>query len=158
MAAFVGTRVKDALWPELLGIAAYAGGELVLANVDAAISTQVNGYPLAQTLGTAAAIGGSIVAIGKNMAPDFCKGVLYASIVGMVVNLVRSLWEMTKNESTQTAITDIAALIPRRVAPALTQAQKAALQSARNKVALAAAGAKVAGVGVPAAIVPLQYE
>lgn len=138
MGAFVGTRVKEALWPELLGIAAYAGGELVLANVDAAMATQFKNYPVAQTLGTAAAIAGSVIAIGKDKAPEFSKGVLYGSIVGMVVNLVRSLWDYAKKEVPGTSITQIAALIPRKVTPALTTAaQQQALAAARQRALLA---------------------
>jgi hypothetical protein len=154
MAAFVGSRVKEALWPEFLGMMAYAGGELALANLDAAIATKVNGYPVAQTAGTAAAIIGSVVAIGQNKATDFSKGVLYGSIVGIVVNLVRSLWEMAKNTTTQTAISDIAALIPRRVTPALTSAQQQALLNARSRVTARTPMPAAAGAGV----VGFQYE
>lgn len=128
MAAFNADRVKDALWPEAIGMFAYAGAELALANIDAMIANKVNNYPVAQTAGTAAAVIGSIVGIGRNVATDFCKGVLYASIVGMMVNLVRSLWEMSKGQTT-TSVARFAALIPGRV-PALTATQKQALQAA----------------------------
>jgi len=157
MAAFRGDLVKEALWPELLGIATYAGGELILANVDGAIATQVNGYPLAQTLGTAVAIGGSVWAIGKGTAPEFSKGVLYGSIVGLVVNLVRSLYDMAKKSATPAALTHIAALIPTPVIPGLTAAQQSALQAARARQATLAAAGKVPA-GVPSNIVQFQYE
>jgi hypothetical protein len=162
MTAFVGSRVKEALWPELLGIGAYALGELALANVDAKIATSVKGYPVAQTAGTVAAIAGSVIAIGKDKAPEFSRGVLYGSIVGIVVNLVRSLWEMTKTGVPASAsIAQVAALIPMRVtAPGLTGAQQAALQGARQKALAnqALRANQMAGAVVEPGLVQLHYE
>jgi hypothetical protein len=160
MTAFVGSRVKEALWPELLGIGAYALGELALANVDAKIATSVKGYPVAQTVGTVAAIAGSVIAIGKDKAPEFSRGVLYGGIVGIVVNLARSLWDMAKTGTPASAsIAQVAALIPSKVVPGLTGAQQAALQGARQRaLANQAASKMAAGATVEPGLVQLHYE
>jgi hypothetical protein len=156
MAAYRGDLVKEALWPEVLGIGAYALGELALANLDAKIATSVKGYPVAQTTGTLAAIAGSVIAIGKNKAPEFSKGVLYGSLVGLVVNLARSLWDMARTGApASTTVAQVAALIPMKAGTAaLSRAQQQALLAARARAQAQAAGAAAPQPG----IVQFSYE
>ena len=165
MAKFEGARVSEALWPEVMGIAAYAGGQLAMASVDAAMRDAGKyQYPIAQTAGTAVALGTGVACIGKNWAMDFSKGLLYAASVGLVVNLVRGLWEYGKKAPARMKMSDIAALIPRKVGvlpagmpPGLTAAQQAALKAAQAR-AMAAAAVSTPGVPGVAGIVPLEYE
>jgi len=114
MGAFVGTRVQEAVWPEGLGVGAYALSQLVAASVDGAIKDKID-YPITQTGTTALALGVGIRNVGANVAPDFSKGLIYGAGVGLVVNLVRGLYELVRKEPVRTRLTDIAALVPRKV-------------------------------------------
>ena len=115
MAAFQVARVKEAVWPEALGVGSYVAGELVMAQVDTAMNVRFKGYPITQTALTAVSLVGSIWAIGKGKAVGFFKGVLYGAAVGLIVNLTRSLYEWATKKMTRMRVRDMGALVAPRV-------------------------------------------
>lgn len=135
MAAFVGTRVQEAVWPEGLGVGAYAMSQLVAASIDGAIKDKID-YPIVQTGTTVAALGIGIRNVGANVAPGFSTGLLYGAGVGLVVNLVRGLYELVRKEPVRTKLTDIAALVPRKVIslPAGNKGKEITFKLDRGKV------------------------
>ena len=112
--AFEATRVRDALWPEALGVGTYVVAELVGASVDSRMKW-MNGYPVVQTGITAIALVGGIAMVGFNKAPGFSKGLVYGAGIGLVVNLVSGLYQAATKQSTKLRLSDVAALVPRRV-------------------------------------------
>ena len=115
MAAFEGSRVMEAIWPEYAGIGSYVVGEVVAAQVDTAMAPTFRNYPVAQTGLTLACIIGSAWALGVNKGGDFAKGVFYGATVGLFINIVRTLYEWATKKPTRTMWGDVAALVPRRV-------------------------------------------
>ncbi len=114
---FVGARIKDVFWPEILGITAYAGTQLIGATIDSKwqpIKTAQGAYPLTQTIFTVGTIGASMWAIGNGKAVDLSKGMLYGATIGIVINLITGLYEMAKSGTTM-KIKQLAALIPTSV-------------------------------------------
>lgn len=105
--------VGQALWPEVTGMAAAAGVQMIAAAVDERWEAQER--PIAQTVATVAVLGGSALAIAKNTAPEFFKGSLYLGVGMGIVNLSR--WLIERGKAAQDRVvggTDIFALVPRR--------------------------------------------
>jgi hypothetical protein len=109
---FRAERIGEAIWPEILGVGTYAISELVAASIDTSMNYS---YPIAQTTVTGVAIVGGGVALGQGLAPEFTKGVFYGAGVGMVINLVRGLYEAARKETGRMRPEDFAALVPRKV-------------------------------------------
>lgn len=112
--AFRAERIREAIWPELLGVGTYAGAEIVAAAIDGARETK-EGYPSAQTITTGVALIGGAVGLAYNWAPEFSKGLLYGSGVGMVLTGARLLYDWATRQPARIRGEDFPALIPRRV-------------------------------------------
>lgn len=115
---FVGTRVTQAIWPELTGVVTYAGAALVGAAIDAqrAEPGAPIPFPLAQTLVSAGALGGGIYGIGSGKAVDFSTGLLFGAGVGLTINLIHSVYDRVSGQARVMRMSDVAALVPRTVA------------------------------------------
>lgn len=111
---FQAERVKDSVWPEGLGIAAYLAAELIAASIDSRLKL-MNGYPVTQTAVTGVALAGGIAMVGYNVAPGFSKGLVYGSGVGLIANLVSGLYQAATKQSAKIRLSDVAALVPRRI-------------------------------------------
>lgn len=82
---FQAQRITNSLWPEVTGIGAYALAQIMMANQG------INpDYVKYGGLATGAGL------IGFNVAPDFGKGVLFASGVEIVVDAVQNLYNRAK--------------------------------------------------------------
>lgn len=120
-AVFAMARVKDAIWPEALGIFTYAGAQLVAAAIDAARQKKnidagkPAGTPWIQYGVTALALGGGAYAVGTDRMPGFAKGAMYAAIGGVAVNVATYVYDKaTKVEAM--SFTDVLAMVPRKKA------------------------------------------
>lgn len=111
---FEATRIRDAVWPEILGVGSYAVAELVAASIDSAMKGTYS-YPVAQTGVTGLCLGGGILGVGYNWAPGFSEGLVYGSSIGMVLSLVRSLYEAATKQPARMRPEDFPALMPRKV-------------------------------------------
>ncbi|MBT9160985.1 MAG: hypothetical protein DDT26_02282 [Dehalococcoidia bacterium] len=106
-------RVGQALWPEVTGMAAAAGVQMIAAAIDERWEGQER--PIAQTVASAGILGGSAYAISVNAAPEFFRGVLYLGVGMGVINLSRWLIERAKAQPDRVVGgMDIFALVPRR--------------------------------------------
>ncbi len=112
--AFQAERVKEAVYPEIFGIGSYVVAELVGAAVDSRLKW-MNGYPVFQTGITAVALMGGLAMVGYDKAPGFSKGLVYGSGVGLIVNLVSGLYQAATKQPAKLKLSDVAALVPRRV-------------------------------------------
>ena len=90
--AFVGARVWEALWPEITGVVAYSAAKLVAGTIDVKLGGAWAEHQSANRLVTWGALGGGALALGYNVAPDFAKGLVFASGVGMVDNFMSMLY------------------------------------------------------------------
>jgi hypothetical protein len=126
-AVFAMARVKDAIWPEVLGIFTYAGAQLVAASLDAARQKKNTdaglpaGTPWIQYGVTALALGGGAYAVGTDRMPGFAKGAMYAAIGGVAVNVATYVYNRATKQPT-TSFADVLALVPRKkaIAPKVT--------------------------------------
>lgn len=113
-----GTRVREAVWPEGLGVITYGGAALAAAAIDVSLTKE--GEPvkaIAQNSITGACVMGSAVAIGYGKAVDFSKGLLYGSAVGIVLNLLRIAYGYASAAplAERTKLSHVGALIPQKV-------------------------------------------
>lgn len=142
---FEATRLRDAVWPEILGVGTYAVGELVAASIDSAMKDTYT-YPVAQTAITGICLVGGVVAIGYDAAPGFSTGLIYGSGIGMVVNLVRGLYEAATKQPVRVRPEDFPALMPRKVG-ALSKGNGGMKLDTRNKLTITTE--PVGGAGAP---------
>ena len=111
MAARIG-RVGEALWPEVTGMAAVAGVQMIAAAID---ERRDGERPVAQTVATVVVLGGSAYAISVDAAPGFFRGALYLGVGMGVINLSRWLVERAKAVPDRVVGGwDTLALVPRR--------------------------------------------
>lgn len=124
---FVGSRIQNALWPEIMGVLTYAGSALVAAAMDAARVPEdgTPGTPWIQNGVTAVSLIGGTVALGYGKAPDFAKGLIFGSGAGLALTLMRSVYDRVGGQPTAVKMSDVGALVPRRiqVTPALPSAR-----------------------------------
>lgn len=112
-------RIMDAVWPEVLGIGTYVGAEIVAASVDASLAEKAReqgkepGTPWAQTALTWVSLLGGAMGLGFVAAPEFSKGLFYASGITVIGNATRTLYQkVAKPEEGGT--TDAFALVQTR--------------------------------------------
>lgn len=111
------TRVKDALWPEVVGVGALMAVSVVAATQDAvaadaaADAGETIPRPKWQILATGAGLLGGTYMVAKNKMPDMGKGLLYGGVGIIAGNLGRKLYEQIK-ETPEGTPQSMLALIP----------------------------------------------
>lgn len=118
---FAASRIQAAIWPEVMGVVTFCGAQLVAASIDASRAEKAKEeakeapYPIFQTLVTGASLLGGMAGIGYNRAPDFSKGLLFASGVGLMTKATIVIYDKATGQAVTTKFSDITALVPRQV-------------------------------------------
>jgi len=112
--AFSSARVSAALWPEFAGAATAVGVQLVATALDAKMVT-TSKFPIISTIATVGMLATSLIAMGEGKAPDFCAGIFWGVAVGILTRAMVALYEAATKAPTQTKVSDLFALIPRKV-------------------------------------------
>lgn len=159
--AFEMARVWDEVWPELGGVGIGIGGQMAGAFLDSSLETTRPYFQYAATT-LEVGIGGYLIATQPAGATkDIARGLLFAGLVGVMVNLARTLYEtataegLGKPRSAGEFFERTFALVPRRAmklraagAPAVTEGKPIKLTvvsgvgGEAGKPALVTAGAR----------------
>jgi len=147
--AFEMTRVQEEIWPQAGGAIAVLSAEMLAGMMD---TKHPDNFPTFQSMVTGVAIVGSLAGIGFNKARKFCTGALWGVGIGILLNLVKYIYNAVTKVSARMRLSDVGALVAPRVVGSLAAGNKKALgegQGLKVKIGseIQIAGKEKVGVG-----------
>jgi hypothetical protein len=147
--AFEMARVQEEIWPQAGGAITVLGAEMLAGVFD---TKHPNNFPTFQSMVTGVAIVGSLAGIGFNKARKFCTGALWGVGIGILLNLVKYIYNAVTKSTVRARLSDIGALVAPRVVGSLAAGDKKALKEGQGlKVTIGSeiqvAGKEKVGVG-----------